>query len=568
MCGIAAILSKNSPIPADDNRINRIIKRIRHRGPDDVGFSKDKFLHIGMCRLSIIDLVSSGLCPLIEIRNGQKYVLSYNGEIYNYIELREELQKKGYIFRTKSDTEVLLNSYIEWGTNCLEKFNGMFSFILADFENDMIFIARDRAGEKPLYWYEDENSLIFSSEIKGILELLGKVDIDLTDEFRTLEFCVGEETIFKGIKSLQPAKYMVIKGIRGNYSGYTIRGYWDVDSNVEFSNKTLSPKDEKKLVDRLDELVNDSIKLRMRADVPYGIYLSGGVDSSLIACISKPSICFYCHFPYGDKYDELGYAKSVAKKIKSEFVVVEPSKEDFENYLPKVIYHMDIPVGSFSMFPLFMLAMEARKYVKIVLSGEGADELFGGYIRYLLIYHQMEAYKIPEFRNYEPMLDFYFGSHLSSYAKLSNRSDLPNEIVERIFSKYFKFKDPINNLGYTDFKLSLVSLLQMEDRMSAAFGIENRTPFLDHRIVEFAFSISSDMKIRNYKTKYILRQVAKRYVPKIVSERKDKKGLVAPINLWINGSGSRGEFDRKKYMETCYEIFRKIFVDRSLSEYF
>ncbi len=560
MCGIAGIVSKK--IPLENSRIERIISRIKHRGPDETGFHKTKFTHIGMCRLSIIDLTSPGLCPLT-INN--EYILAFNGEIYNFIEIREELEKKGYTFRTKSDTEVLLMSYIEWGIDCLEKFNGMFAFAIADYKRDILFLARDRAGEKPLYWYEDENKIVFCSEIKGILEILNKVEEDFTEEFETLQFSVSERTIFKGVKSLNPATYMIVNGIKGNFVEYKIKKYWDVKFDKEIPNKKLGNREIKKYIDTLDELINDSVKLRLRADVPLGIYLSGGIDSSLIGCIAKPPVSFYCRFAYGDNYDEYEYSKYVSKITKSELIVVEPKKEDFEKFLPKIVYHLDMPVGSFSILPLFMLAMKAREYVKIVLSGEGADELFAGYIRYLIIYHEQKIYEIEQFRNYKPLIDFYLGSPLKRFSKLSNRSQLPSEIVEKLLSEYFKFTDPIHNMGYAEFRTLLVSLLQMEDRMSAAFGIENRTPFLDHRLIEFAFSIPSELKIKDYITKYILREVAKRYIPKKIYARKMKMGLIAPINIWFNFKGARGEFDRSSYFLMLVDMWRKIFIQNEYS---
>lgn len=566
MSGVACVVSKRDVIPRDAGTIERMLQRIRHRGPDDMGFFRSDFVHIGMCRLATTDLGTRGLCPYIW-RNG-RFVIAYDGEIYNFAEIREELKDKGYSFGTNSDIEVVLLSYVEWGERCLERFNGMFAFIIADFDKNVLFVARDKIGEKPIYWYEDGRTLLFSSEIKGILEVVDDVEVELTEEFRTMEMMSGQDTIFKGIKSLPPASYMILRGIGGNFEGYDIREYWDVRADIEYMGE-FSRNDEKALVDRLDELINDAVRIRSRVDVPYGVYLSGGLDSSVIACILRPPVAFYCHFPYGDKYDELEYAKEVAGAAGSELVIVKPSRDDFERYLPYVIYYMDVPIGSFSMFPLFMLAMRAREDVKVVFAGEGADELFGGYIRYLVIYHVLKAYKIPQFRNYEPMLEYFFGTPLKAYAKLSNRSELPDSVVERILSRYFKFKDPINNIGYADLKLSLVSILQMEDRMASAFGIENRTPFLDHRIVEFAFSIPSDMKIRDYQTKYILRKVAQRYVPKSSYERITKKGLVAPINLWLGkSSGPRGEFDRTEYMRICMELFRKIYIDREFRDIF
>ena len=384
MCGIAGIISKKEPLAPGS--IEKVIAAIKHRGPDETGFYVRDTMQLGMCRLSIIDLESEGLCPFIhKSPSGDEYVVVYNGEIYNYIELGDELKAKGHRFRTTCDIEVLLYAYIEWGEACLDRFNGMFSFAIVDYSKDHIFLARDRAGEKPLYYYHDSEYFIFSSEIKGILTQIDIPDMNLSDQYRALEFMAEEETLFSGVKSLLPGHKMIYKGIRDGYRGRKIIEYWNVLDNVH----QIDPD---KAVDELDRLLNDSVRLRLRSDVPLGLYLSGGLDSSLIAYMAKPSICFSCTFDYGPKYDELEYATLVADDIKAEHVIVRPNQKEFEQHLADIIYHLDMPVGSFSPFPLFMLAKTARDRVKIVLSGEGADELFTGYTRYLILAHEREVF--------------------------------------------------------------------------------------------------------------------------------------------------------------------------------
>ncbi len=553
MCAIAGIISKKVEARIEPERINPMILSIKHRGPDETGYYRTERVHLAMARLSIIDLKSEGLCPIVHKGPLGDRVLLYNGEIYNYIELREELRRKGHLFETECDSEVLLKSYIEWGQACLEKLNGMFAFVIVDFANDLLFAARDRAGEKPLYYYETDDEFLFASEIKALLTQIRNPEISLTSEYEAFEYMSGEATLFVGIKSLLPGHKLVYKGITNGQRGKHVSEYWNVLDHIR-------EIDSSQAVERLDELLQDSVRLRCRADVPIGLYLSGGIDSGLLAYMARPTVCFSCHFPYGERYDELSYAAEIVKDIQSEHIVISPTKEDFEKHLPSIMYHLDMPVGSFSMFPLHMLAQNASEHVKIVMSGEGADELFSGYARYLVLVLEQALYEIPELRLYKPFLSSYLGSPLDRFSKLLNRGKVSDLAVKAVVSKHFEqFEDTIHAMGYTEFKSLLVSLLQMEDRTSAAFGLENRSPFLDHRIIEFAFSIPSNLKIQGCTLKWILRQVAARYLPKRVLERRDKMGLILPVNLWYQWNGKRGEFDRRSYNEACMKVWHRVF---------
>jgi asparagine synthase (glutamine-hydrolysing) len=553
MCAIAGIISKRRGKRIEAPRIETMIGSIKHRGPDETGYYRAESVQLAMARLTILDLKSERLCPIVESTPAGDRVLLYNGEIYNYLEIAEELESRGHRFRTRCDSEVLLKSYMEWGQDCLAKFNGMFAFVIADFANDLLFAARDRAGEKPLYYFETDSEFIIASEIKAILTQISRPEVNLTDEYDAFEYMSGEGTLFAGVKSLLPGHKLIYKGITNGLRGKRISEYWNVLDNIT----DIEPSS---AVDRLDELLQDSVRLRRRADVPMGLYLSGGIDSGLLAYMMAPEVCYSCHFPYGDKYDELAYATRIAKEVKAEHVVVTGTKEDFEENLRAIMYHLDMPVGSFSMFPLFLMARKASERVKIVVSGEGADELFGGYVRYLVLVREQGLFEIPELGIYKPFLQAYLGSTLDRFARLVNRGRVPDVAVKAVVSRYFEqFDDVVHAMGYTEFKSLLVSLLQMEDRSAAAFGLENRTPFLDHRIVEFAFSISPDLKIRECTLKWILRQVAARYLPKEVLERKEKMGLIFPVNLWFQWSGKRGEFDRRSYSEYCMKAWREVF---------
>jgi asparagine synthase (glutamine-hydrolysing) len=553
MCAIAGIIAKQPGRQLAPGRVEEIILAQKHRGPDDTGYYKVENVHLAMARLRIIDVTSGGLAPIVNHDARGDQVLVYNGEIYNYIELREELTALGHCFRTDCDSEVLLKSYLQWGQACLDKFNGMFAFVIVDFANDLLFAARDRAGEKPLYYHESSDEFIFASEIKGILTQIPRPQLNITDEYAAFEYMSGEATLFAGIKCLPPGHKLLYRGIGQGLKGKRLSEYWNVIDNV-------CEIDPAKALDRFDELLNDSVRLRRRADVPMALYLSGGLDSGLLAYIARPSVCYSCHFPYGEKYDELAYAREIAADIETEHIVVQPTAEDFEQYLPSIMYHLDMPVGSFSMFPLFMLARRAAERVKIVMSGEGADELFAGYARYLILVREQELYEVPELRLYKPLLSGYLGSTLDRFARLLNRGSVPDDAVKSVIARHFEeFENLIHAMGYTEFKSLLVSLLQMEDRSAAAFGLENRSPFLDHRLIELAFSIPADMKIRGSTLKWILREVAARYLPKKVLDRRDKMGLVFPANLWFNWSGRRGEFDRHFYNELCMKVWRDVF---------
>ncbi len=554
MCGIAGILSQHEPLP-EPSGVATMLRTQKHRGPDDTGSFRTPSLELGMVRLSILDLSSPNLCPIVYARDGRtpSHVLAYNGEVYNYVELREELLAKGHAFVTTSDSEVLLHAYLEWGEACLERFNGMFAFALADLEQDLLLLARDIAGEKPLYYAEEAGRFYFASEIKALLTQIPLPEINTTEEFKAFEYATGRETLFEGVYALRPGHKLVVRGLRGNFKGRRESEYWSLVDQ-------LYDLDPSRAVDELDALLQDAVRIRLRADVPVGLYLSGGIDSSLIAALAKPEVAFTNHFPYGAKYDELRYAESVARAVGCELVVVRPTREDFETRLDELVYHLDQPVGSFSAFPLYMLAEEARKRVKIVLSGEGVDELFSGYTRYLLPWHDQLAYEQAELRNYHTLLDFYYGRPLDRFARLLNRGNVSDDVVKSVIAPHFaQFSELRHSMGYTDFKLMLVTLLHMEDRAAAAFGLENRAPFLDRRLIAFAYSIPGDLKIRGHVTKWIVKEVARRHLPSEVVERTDKQGLIAPINIWMNFRGKRGEFDRNGYNRLCMERWLKVF---------
>ena len=438
MCSIAGSLDKDE--------VKAMLKKMEHRAPDGGKIIDEGGFYVGNERLAIIDLISKDLSPF----KGGSHILAFNGEIYNYLELRKILEKKGHIFRTTSDTEVLSKAFEQWGLDCLDKLNGMFAFAILD--KNRIILARDIAGEKPLYYRKKPFS--FASEAKAL-------NWDCYE--------------------LPPAHYLIYDFSDKNI---TLGKWWDFKPR-----EIYLPNAE----EELEYLLKDSVRLRTRSDVPYGLYLSGGIDSALIATFHK--------FEHTFTYKDENY-----------------TEKDFNKVFEKITTHLDFPVSSFSSFGLWKLAEEASKKVKVVLSGEGADELFGGYVRYL-----------------------------------------PNALYEQALKRFpsyvsmFPVKKNLNQWCWEEFNGNLRELLRMGDRMASAFGIENRCPFLDRRIIEFAFSIPPELKIRGFDTKYLLRKILKRRNPNYKFE--EKRGLFCSVNKWL-GVTSEG-FGKKTYLKKQKEIYEK-----------
>lgn len=566
MCGIAGIWGEGD--------IRAMTDTLTHRGPDDHGYYEDGSLKLGIRRLNVIDLVT-GHQPIHN--EDSKIWIVYNGEIFNYRELRKELEPK-HAFYTKSDTEVIVHAYEEWGRDCLRRFIGMFAFALWD--GTELFIARDRLGEKPLYYCRDGNRFLFASEIKALLtEVPAEPVVD--EEYQVFEAPLLGNTMFRNIRSLEPGCFMVVRD--GNP---VITRYWDIEP---FDGPART---ESEYIEELRWLLQDSVRLRLRSDVPLGVFLSGGLDSSLIACLARPQKVFSCRFPLGERYDEFSYASLVAKTIGAEHFVIEPTAEDFRRDFPRVLYHLDHPIATPSSIAEFALARLAKPHVKVVLGGQGADEIFGGYVRYLLMLEEARLAAAPFLKNYVPLARYFWSERMfrdqcERYFELVKRGDDPSGRIFALFRGIFeKQRGLIDRMGYTDLKLTFPSLITMNDKAVAAVGLENRTPFLDHRIVEFAFRLPPDMKVRGYTTKYILRMAARGIVPDAVIDREDKKGLVVPVNRWfdnelgewsrglldsfskrnlpLNRGSSRGEYDRTRYAAVSLELWLRTCVDHGM----
>jgi asparagine synthase (glutamine-hydrolysing) len=569
MCGIAGILHlKNEPLRDLEHSLSVMNSIQIHRGPDDqkVWIGRNKNLGFAHQRLSIIDL-STGSQPMIDVYGN---AICYNGEVYNYIELKRELSF--YNFKTNSDTEVILAAYKKWGKNCVKHFRGMFSFVIWDEQEQELFCARDRFGIKPLYYTIQKNIFYFASEVKTLLPFIEEINVNKAalKDYLYFQLYLGDYTLIEEIHELKPAHTMAING-----SGIKVEKYWEVYYNLNFE------KSPKQFEERLHDLIYESVQLHTRSDVPIGSYISGGIDSSIIASVAaktslnrSPFLGFTGKFTHGELYDESFYARKLADRAGISLYEIDINSNDFINSIEKVIYHLDYPVAGPGSFPQYHVSRLASQHRKVVLGGQGGDEIFGGYTRYLIAYFEqcikgaidntlqngnfVVTYEsiIPNLvslQNYKPLLKEFFKDGLfdpidQRYFRLLNRAqDLQNEIKWSDLGGYSPFESFAkifngNNVGkesyfdkmtHFDFKALLPALLHVEDRMSMAHGLESRVPFLDHPLVEFAATMPADIKFKDGTLKMILTNTMRAELPNEILERRDKMGFPVPFNDWL-----------------------------------
>jgi asparagine synthase (glutamine-hydrolysing) len=571
MCGIAGFVNLQANSKLRTATLKAMTDSIAHRGPDGEGQFIDDQVALGNRRLAIID-IPSGKQPMT--REDGRYVITFNGEIYNYLELRRELQAKGYTFQTKSDTEVILVAYIVYGTKCLERLNGMFAFVIYDRKKRLLFAARDRFGVKPFYYYFRDGKFVFASEIKAILQVLpktAKLNKEALSEYLTFQFCLGDKTLFAEIKKLPPAHFLLLTNRR-----LTVKRWWDLN----FSTDTHHT--EEYFRDRLRELLENSVRLRLRSDVPVGAYLSGGLDSSTVTSIAarfypKRFRTFSGRF-VKKGYDETSYARLVAKHADAIYQEVIIRPKDFIENMPKLLYYMDEPAAGPGLFPQYMVSRLASRYLKVVLGGQGGDETFGGYARYLILYLEASLkgaifetqvkddprfvvtfssllQSLPMLREYVPLMqDFWrkglFDTLSDRYFRLIDRGNGLREIINReflpdnddrgklAFDEIFQSREfgPLfNRMTYFDMTTLLPALLHVEDRMSMASSLESRTPLLDYRIAELVASMPAPVKFKNGEAKHILKAAVRRIIPEEILLRKDKMGFPVPLTEWLCG---------------------------------
>lgn len=568
MCGIAGIINLNStPYDGLEHHLQAMNKIQAHRGPDAERIWTHPHNHIGFAhrRLSIIDL-ESGSQPMTD---RFKNTICYNGEIYNYIELRDELSD--YEFITKSDTEVILASYRKWGTDCVNHLRGMFAFAIWDEEKDRLFCARGNFGIKPFYYAIIGDTLYFASEAKTLLPFFPEIrtDTDALKDYFVFQFCLDGKTLFEGIRELQPAHFMLVKN-----GAIHIERYWEIYYNLDFDH---TPK---YFAEELRSLLQDSVKIHTRSDVPIGAYVSGGIDSSAVASIasefqgSPEFAAFTGKFSLGPLYDESAYARALAEERGMTLHEIDITSRDFIDTIHKVIYHLDYPVAGPGSFPQYHVSALAARHRKVVLGGQGGDEVFGGYTRYLIAYFEqcikaaidgtmhngnfIVTYEsiIPNLvtlKNYKPLLKEFWKEGLFEdldrrYYRLVNRSpQLENEINWSELGNYnpfATFKNFFNGknvqkesyfdlMTHFDFKTLLPALLHVEDRMSMAHGLESRVPIIDRSIVEFAATMPSNIKFKDGTLKMVLINSIRDYLPDVIVARKNKMGFPVPLNDWL-----------------------------------
>jgi asparagine synthase (glutamine-hydrolysing) len=550
-----------------------MLAHISHRGPDGQGiaYSPNQAL-FAHCRLAVIDL-KNGAQPMRSEEG--RFTLVFNGEIYNYLELAEELKTAGCMLRTASDTEVLLQMLIHKGPEALLRLNGMFAFVFHDQQNNRWIAARDHFGIKPLYYAEAGDELIFASEIKAILphpKIQKRRNDRALNQYLCFQFCLGDQTLFEGIRQIRPGHYLVGEGskILQDVS------YWDTNYHLDYDHTQAWFEEE------LLKLLQDSMRLQMRSDVPVGAYLSGGLDSSLVGFLAsqrstRPLPMFHGRFTEGPEYDESGYAKDLARHAKASYHEVIPTAAQFVDQLPGLIYALDEPLAGPGLFPQFAVSKLAREHVKVVLGGQGGDEIFGGYARYLVGYLE-QALKgailetqeegkhlvslesiVPNLallKQYTPLLANFWSQGLfdemdARYFQLIDRSQGIQNLLhaetlqafdrEALFSDFqniFNHPDTqsyINKMTHFDQKTLLPALLQIEDRVSMAVSLESRVPLLDRRIVDLITTMPPPLKFQGGQTKHILKKAITGLLPATILERKDKMGFPVPLNEWMQG---------------------------------
>ncbi len=571
MCGFVGIIKKDESSVSLPLLAN-MAETIRYRGPDEEGFYNKGPVGFYHNRLSIIDLKTGGQPMTI----GPMTII-FNGQIYNYQELRESLKAAGHVFFSTSDTEVLLRMYMQFGPDCVNHLNGMFAFLIYDRSKQRIMAARDRFGIKPLYYFEDANQWIFASEIKAIIahpSVQAKPDYDSIKEYLVFQYVLNGDTFFKNIQKLVPGHYLLLR--LDTHSAKIVK-YWEPNFDID------SRHTETDFIARLKELISSAVSLRLRSDVPVGAYLSGGIDSSIVSILaaqkmSKPLKTFTGAFKEGPEFDETLFAREAARAAGARMFEVNPRERDFIELMPKLIYQMDEPMGGPGLFPQYMVSKEAAKEVKVVLGGQGGDEVFGGYTRYLIAYLEQSLKgaiyetndegihivslssilpNLSVIQQYVPLLRHFWEEGLfqpmdQRYFRLVDRSrgdqnafspDFVHQSDrERIFTRFQElFNHPktlsyYNKMVHYDLVTNLPALLQVEDRAAMANSLESRVPLLDHRIVDLVTRIPPPMKFKGAKLKYILKKAMGDILPPKILERKDKMGFPVPLHLWARNS--------------------------------
>jgi asparagine synthase (glutamine-hydrolysing) len=590
MCGIAGILNFNEA-PVDVDALRKMVDRLSHRGPDDSGMTVRGQIGLGHRRLSIIDL-EHGAQPMPN-EEGSAWLV-FNGEIYNYRDLRHDLVQHGHSFRTNSDSEVILHAYEQWGASCTERFRGMFAFAIADFKNKCLFVSRDHFGIKPLYYVLNSRFFAFASEIQALCqipEVSRELNLRAMDQYLWLQYIPGPHTIWRAVQKLLPAHRLVV-----NFDGVTANPeqYWDLKIAPDTS------RSEEELVEELDSVLEDTVRAHLVADVPFGAFLSGGVDSSgIVAYMAKVLHSRFKTFSIRfeeQAFDETPYSQEAANRWGTEHMVqtVSPKAIDI---LPDLVRHYGEPFGDSSAIPTYWVSKLASESVPMVLSGDGGDELFGGYESYLgwlswlhadgRAFYKKLAYpfahclfpsrypkRLPSLDNWFRHISFFPPDHRSRLWRPEYRSAFSTNLPghEECFEKAAPLRDPFLKVEYLDFKTYLpFNILPKVDIASMMHGLEVRTPLVDLRVAEFAAALPVAMKIsrtngRLWNGKILLKKCLTKYYPEKFLAR-PKMGFSVPMKNWLGKRGALRHIAEKRLLSPNSRIGR-YFEPSSIAEIF
>ncbi len=574
MCGICGFIGNKDSKERKKEILHAMMDVMRHRGPDSDGMFVSDEAALGFCRLSIIDL-EDGSQPMHN--ENENLTLVFNGEIYNFKKLKKELKAKGHRFANHSDSEVLLHGYESYGKELVDKIRGMFAFAIWNEQDKSLFAARDFFGIKPFFYTMVDGCLVFASEIKSILKYPGfvkEVDETVLEEYLTFHYSPLEKTFFKGVYRLMPGHFLTFQ---------------DQELKIErYFDPMLTPKkrfgSDEQIIHHIDKVMEQSVKRHMVSDVEIGAFLSGGVDSSYIASKYTGNKAFTVGFlNEKNQYSEIAYAKELAEKLGLEHHAKIISKDEYWEAVPKVMWHLDEPSGDAAAIGLYFVAQEASKYVKVVTSGEGSDELFGGYNIYLepkalswidwmpkKVRRTLgaAAEKLPNIKGRSYLMrgakdveeryvgNVYMFSDEERRELLKKDSGaLPTEeLLRPCFAKVKDLND-MDKMQYLDLNYWLPGdILQKADKMSMAHSLELRVPFLDRDVFELARCLPTSAKVRKHQTKYLFRQAAERSLPHESADRR-KLGFPVPIRVWINE-------------EPWYSEIKKTFTGEAANEFF
>lgn len=588
MCGIVGVYNRDRERNCSEERLIAMRDLQLHRGPDDQGIYLDGNLGLGHRRLSIIDL-GSGHQPMLTPDGN--LVVVFNGEIYNHQALRRELEARGCVFRTHSDTEVLLHLYLEYGEQGVNRLNGIFAFAIWEKPTRKLFLARDHMGIKPLYYYRGARSFLFSSEVKSLFasgEVTARCNVDVLPEYFAFRQVAGERTLFEDIKSLLPGHCMtVVDGV------VTVNQYWSPLGHAPRPARSLDES-----VDELDALLTDAVSMQMMSDVPLGTFCSGGIDSSLVtalcARVAGRSIDTYSVGFHESAYDETNYARMVSRQYSTNHHELRLSNEEFAERLPNMVWHNDEPLNFPNSVLIQALSELAKRRVTVVLTGEGADELFAGYPRYHIPTLVARFQRLPQWMRRtlamasgitgdrrlrkladqleRPMTDVLM--YNAATLERDRLEELWPDAADRVFGYRMELLRQLGSeagwlrrMSMLDQHTYLISILNRQDKMSMAASVESRVPLLDYRLVEFANGLPDSHRQGQRQTKLILKRVAERYLPRDVIYRR-KSGFGIPLAEWFRKNDGLGRLAQHELTEVSVpELGGRVETSRLLAEH-